>query len=343
MSSIEKALARLIEKNKSQSNMGSVEEVPNEGPEDNVVEDDPVENFEDNAVEDIEDNTVGDVDHSDGDVETTNNLPDIDSKIKKDDLATDYVAPRRKKICHLDFDELAKSGFLTPASKNRRLSEEYRIIKRPLLMNAFGQGAAPVENGNLVAVTSAFAGEGKSFTSLNLAFSIALELDTTILLIDSDVVKCSLSKQLGLEKEKGLLDILQDTNIDVGDVIVGTDLPGLNIIPAGLEHHSPTELLASKKMGVLLSELSKRYPNRVIILDAPPLLATTEASVIMHGMGQILLVVESGRTGHDAIQSAIEHLEVDTKVVGIVLNKSRYSKGSGYYGGYYGYGNEEES
>jgi exopolysaccharide/PEP-CTERM locus tyrosine autokinase len=246
------------------------------------------------------------------------------------------VAKRKRKICHLDLIKLKQAGYLTPGSDNKRLADEYRIIKRPLLHNAFGKGAAPVEKGNLIAITSAYSGEGKTFTSLNLALSIAMELDTTILLIDTDVIKMSLTKMLGLQNEPGLIDILQDRSKDPGDVILSTDIPGLKIIPAGSHHERPTELLASVNMRKITRELSERYSDRIIVFDAPPLLATTEASVVTHLMGQVMLVVEAGSTPDDAIKNAVAQLDTDKKVVGMILNKSRYSKGSGYDGGYYG-------
>jgi len=316
MSSIEKAIERLIEKNKSRASLGAVEDTSSiEKPKNNeekVQAKKPVS-------EKIKEKTITEV------------------KPEKK-IITEISAPSPdKKVCNLDFNGLANAGFLSPVSSNRQLFEEYRVIKRPLLMNAFGKGASEIDNGNLIAITSAYSKEGKSFTSLNLAFSIALEMDTTILLIDSDVIKRSLSKQLGLENEIGLLDILNNADIDIGDVIIGTNLPRLNIIPAGQESSSPTELLASAKMSSVLTELSERYPDRVIIFDAPPLLATTEASVIMHGMGQIMLVVEAGKTANDAIRSALDQVDDEDKVVGVILNKSRSSRGAGYYG----YGSEE--
>lgn len=247
---------------------------------------------------------------------------------------------QKKKICHLDLGKLKQAGYLIPGSDNKRLADECRIIKRPLLRNAFGKGAAPIEKGNLIAVTSAYSGEGKTFTSLNLALSIATEMDTTILLIDSDVIKKSLSKMLGLQNEPGLIDILRDKNLDPGNVILSTDIPGLKVIPAGSTHDHPTELLASVNMRKVTRELSERYADRIILFDAPPLLATTEASVVTHLMGQVMLVVEAGTTSEDAIKSAVEQLNTDKKVVGMILNKSRNSNGSNYYGGY-GSGDEE--
>ncbi|MBL3591758.1 MAG: tyrosine-protein kinase family protein [gamma proteobacterium endosymbiont of Lamellibrachia anaximandri] len=240
-----------------------------------------------------------------------------------------------KEICEIDFETLGKAGYLVPNSDQQRLSEEYRIIKRPLLMNAFGKGAAPVERGNLVLVTSSFPGEGKTYTAINLGVSIATELDSTILLVDGDVLKSSLSKLLGMEDKPGLIDVLEDPTMDLGDVIQSTQVPKLKILPAGRRHQNSTELLASESMEKILTELAERYPDRIVLFDAPPMLATTEAGVLTYRMGQIVMVVEAGKTPVDAVSESIAQLDPN-KVIGLVLNKSRVKSGHKYYGSYYG-------
>lgn len=237
---------------------------------------------------------------------------------------------------HVDFERLQDEGILTPMKAQGLEAEEYRLLKRPLLMNAFGKGAAIVENGNLVVVTSALPGEGKTFTTINLAMSMAMERDTTVLLVDSDVIKPSLSKMLGLSNYPGLTDVLADEQVDLGDLILRTDVPKLRILPAGRSHAHSTELLASAAMSELAEELSRRYPDRIVLFDAPPLLATSQAHVLADIAGQILMVVEAGRTPQHAVQDAISKLDQD-KVVGLTLNKTRQSRGGDYYyGGYYG-------
>ena len=240
------------------------------------------------------------------------------------------------RVCHLNFERLKAQGYLTPHSAQSQLAEEMRLLKRPLLRNAFGKGAAPVRYGNLISVTSALPGEGKTFTTLNLAMSMAMELDTTVLMVDADVIKPSLTRLLGLEEEQGLIDVLVHPELDLGSVIVPTDLPKLRVIPAGRRHAHSTELLASEQMEQLAIELSERYPDRVIVFDAPPLLVTSQAGVLSQLAGQILVVVEAGRTPQSAIKDAIAQLDKD-KVIGMVLNKGRRAFGTEYYyGGYYG-------
>jgi len=236
--------------------------------------------------------------------------------------------------CRLDFAEFARQGFLVPSEKRNNIAEEYRQIKRPLLMNAFGKGAVPIERGNMIMVTSSLPGEGKTFTSFNLAMSMAMELDNTVLLIDSDVIKPSLTNILGLSDRVGLIDILLDSNIDLSDIIVGTDVPRLKVIPAGGTHHRSTELLASEQMNRLAAELSERYPDRIVIFDAPPLLVASETSVIAHQVGQILMVVEAANTPQTTVKEALAKLD-DDDVIGMILNKSHQPSQRDYYGGYY--------
>lgn len=237
-------------------------------------------------------------------------------------------------ICQLDFDALRAAGYITGTNENTKLAEEYRIIKRPILANAFGKGAAPVNMGNLVMITSAIPGEGKTFTSINLALSIALERDTTALLVDADVLNPQLSRLFGLDKRPGLIDVVDNPKKNLSEIIVNTDNPKFRIIPAGATHEHSTELLASERMRQVCEELSHRYPDRVIIFDAPPFLNTTQAKVLTRFMGQIIIVVEAGQTNNTAITETTEQLG-DDKVIGMVLNKSIISR-RGVYGGYYG-------
>jgi len=246
----------------------------------------------------------------------------------------DKVKEPNEFICHLDFAEFAKQGFLVPSEERNNIAEEYRQIKRPLLLNAFGKGAVPIERGNMVMVTSSLPGEGKTFTSFNLAMSMAMEMDNTVLLIDSDVVKPSLTNILGLSDRVGLIDILLDSSIDLADIIVATDIPRLKVIPAGGTHHHSTELLASEQMNRLAAELSERYPDRIVIFDAPPLLVASETSVIAHQVGQILMVVEAANTPQAMVKEALAKLD-DDDVVGMILNKSHQPSQRDYYGGYY--------
>lgn len=242
-------------------------------------------------------------------------------------------------ICQIRDKWLKGDEYLTAGDEYNTLAEQYRSIKRPLLMNAMGKSAAPVEKGNLIMVVSALPGEGKTFTSVNLALSMAMERDTTILLVDGDVSNPSLSRMLDLADLPGLTDVLLDGELDLGDVILDSNVPGLKVLPAGRIHPNSTELLASDKMAALTDELAMRYSNRIVLFDSPPLLITTQASVLTHQMGQILVVVDAGETSQQAVIDAIEMLD-RSKVIGTVLNKQRWQFGQRTYGYYYGYGSK---
>jgi protein-tyrosine kinase len=253
---------------------------------------------------------------------------------------------RTKRAITLDLERIRQYGMLVPDTHRSRIREEYRHIKRPLLMNAAGKGATLPEYGNVIMVTSANPGEGKTFTASNLALSIATERDRTVLLVDADLVRPSVNKLFGFEAELGLVDFLIEDHLELSDVLIKTDIPSLTILPAGNSHHLSTELLASENMRVLVQGLSERYADRIVIFDSPPLLATSEASVLASLVGQVVMVVEAEKTRQSQVKEALALLN-SSMIVGFVLNKMRrpftdyyYGYGYGYgYGGYgYGYG-----
>jgi receptor protein-tyrosine kinase len=184
-------------------------------------------------------------------------------------------------------------------------------------------------------IGSAFAGAGKTFTALNLALSVSMELDHSVLLVDADVIKQTLSKELGFSGARGLIDALKDSTSDLSEFLVAVDGERLTFLPAGRHDTLANELLASDRMEQLVAELGGRDPNRLVIFDAPPLLETTEASVLANYMGQILLVAAVGETPHQALVRVVEGLD-RSKAINVVLNKSERSLVSDYYGDYYG-------
>ena len=240
-------------------------------------------------------------------------------------------------ILNIDTDRLKQLGYICPDDMTSQIAEEYRNIKRPLLKNAFGKGATLIENGNLIVISSAVPGEGKTFTALNLAISIAMERNTTILLVDTDVTNPSLSRIFQIEEEPGLLDILSINNVKVENIIHKTNIPTLSIIPAGHNHPFAAELLASNRMHQFVNEIVERYADRVVLFDAPPILATSHAKVLAHIAGQIMIVVEAGKTLQSTIKEAVSKIE-DDKVIGMILNKSRNTFKGMYYGYYGSYG-----
>ncbi|MBZ8138320.1 chromosome partitioning ATPase [Rubrivivax gelatinosus] len=254
--------------------------------------------------------------------------------------AREPVATSRR--VELDLDELAAAGVVTPNAPRSTVADQFRVIKRPLIANAVGKGATTLTHGNLIMVTSAVAGEGKSFTSVNLAMSIAAELDHTVVLVDADVARPSMLRMLGLPPSAGLLDVLEG-KAELADVLLRTNVDKLTLLPSGTPHPKATELLASDAMATLLDEMATRYPDRIIIFDSPPLLLTTESRVLASHMGQIVVVVAAGRTQQSAVQQALDTIDA-CPVRLLVLNKAR-SDSVGYgtqgYGYGYGYGHGE--
>jgi receptor protein-tyrosine kinase len=242
----------------------------------------------------------------------------------------------------IDLERLHHLGMVTPDHSRSAIAEEYRVIKRPLLQNATATGPIAIENGNLIMVTSAMPGEGKSFTAINLAISMAMELDYTVLLVDADVSRPSVLRHLGLAPERGLMDVLAGEVDDLGEVLLRTNIEKLSILPAGMPHQRATELLASEGMNQLLEQIANRYPDRIVVFDSPPVLVTTEARVLATHMGQVVVVVEAERTTHATVKQALATIE-SCPVKLMVLNKSRRSGPGSYYGYGYGYGYAAEA
>ena len=236
--------------------------------------------------------------------------------------------------------QLKKEYLITVGGHERDTSDEYRRIKRPLLDNAFGQGEIAVDRGNLIMVTSSIPGEGKTFTSINLALSMAMERNNTVLLVDADVAKSDVSRFYGLEMQSGLMDLLLDDQLDVSQVLVRTDLPNLSVLPAGRRHSHATELLASNKMSHLVNEMADRYPDRILIFDSPPLLVTTEAQVLTGLMGQVVVVAAAGHTSQQIVGETLATID-SSKAIGLVLNKTRKFSHANLYGGYKRYDENE--
>ena len=243
------------------------------------------------------------------------------------------------RTAQIDLARLAEIGMVTPDRPRSAIAEEYRVIKRPLLRNATAVGPAQIDDGNLIMVSSALPSEGKTFCAINLAISMAMELDYTVLLVDADVSRPSVLNQLGLPPERGLMDALAGDVTDLSDVLLRTNIEKLTLLPAGMPHARATELLASEAMTQLLEQMSNRYPDRIIIFDSPPLLVTTESRVLATHMGQIVMVVEAERTTHATVRQALATIE-NCPVKLMVLNKSRERGPGSYYGYGYGYGED---
>lgn len=236
----------------------------------------------------------------------------------------------------LDLERLRADGHLVPDQVRTEMAEQFRHLKRLLLKTARTQNATTGQRGGLIMVTSALPGEGKTFCSINLAMSMAMEVDSSVILIDADVVRPSISARLGITaKLRGLLDHLIDDRIDLADLIIETNVPKLRLMAAGERNDRSTELLASAAMDRLLIQLSEKYADHVVIFDAPPLLLTTESVVLASKVGQVLVVVESGKTSISAVRQAFAALKGCPNVVS-VLNKCDQGADGRRYAYYYG-------
>ena len=248
--------------------------------------------------------------------------------------AADKSGVRSREV-QIDLEAMAVAGFVTPQAQRSQIADEFRVIKRPIIRNA-RDGAGPrTERANLIMVTSAVPSEGKSFVALNLAMSIALEVDSTVLLVDADVANPCVMKMLHLPQgAKGLLDLLTTTDTKLHDVLLRTNVEKLTLLPSGTAHGRATEMLASEAMASLLEEVASRYRDRIVVFDSPPLLATTEARALASHMGQIIMVVEADRTTQVLVEHALETIE-SCPLVMMVLNKAPRPEVGSYYGQHY--------
>tara|TARA_R110002167_G_scaffold196935_3_gene399960 strand:- start:797 stop:1732 length:936 start_codon:yes stop_codon:yes gene_type:complete len=234
----------------------------------------------------------------------------------------------------IDLEKLNAKGFVSSTSSRQLINEEYRAIKRKIIDNAFGPLSKSLTNSNIIMVTSSRPGEGKTFTAINLALSIALEQDKTVLLVDADVLRPNVMRTLELKNEVGLMEFLLGEKNNLSEILCKTNVPNLRIISAGKSHHLSTELLASEKMYEAVEELANRYSDRIIIVDTPPLLGINETAILANLAGQAIVVTEENKTKLSDIQKAVSQLNPEM-AIGFVVNKSQdaNSDGTGY--GYY--------
>ncbi len=255
----------------------------------------------------------------------------VAGRVAGPDADVPAASPLRK--VEIDLERLEALGLVTPDHLDSRIAHEVRVLKRPILRNVKGRGAKSIAHATRVMVTSALPGEGKTFTTANLALSMAMEFDDTVLLVDGDVAHPSLLELLGIEQSEGLLDLLTRDDIGIDDVVLQTNIEQLMILPAGTRHRRATELLASDRMTRLLDALSARFPGRMIVFDSPPLLPTTESRVLATHAGQVVMVVGADSTSRSAVEEALAAIE-RCECVMMVLNKT-VSVGTGSYYGYY--------
>jgi exopolysaccharide/PEP-CTERM locus tyrosine autokinase len=231
----------------------------------------------------------------------------------------------------VDNTALRAKGYFPEQEKDRQFADQYRRIKRPLVEKAIA-GTAAVGEPRVIMVTSALPGDGKTFTSINLALSMALERDMSVLLIDADVPKRHVTDLFGLGEQIGLLDVLVDDSVEIESAIVPTTTRGLSILPAGKPVAGTSELLSSSRMRTIIANFSARYPRRILLLDSSPLLVANEGRSLLSMAGQVVLVVRAGRTPKEAVEAALDLLDA-RQAGGVVLNHVQ-----GFAEDYYAYG-----
>lgn len=249
-------------------------------------------------------------------------------------VAPAYRGPRRS--AEIDRARLAEHGFILPEARPGRLAEEFRVVKRQLLLAAAGRDGG-IANGRLILVSSASPDEGKTFCSLNLALSMAREPELDVVLIDGDFSKPEIVATLGLDDGPGLMDALGDHSLDVESCLIETDIPRLSVLPAGERRDDTTELLASTRTRDVLARLLTASPQRVVIFDSPPALSASPASVLALHAGQTVLVVKADSTSEAELREAITMLD-GCRNIQLLLNAASFAPGGRRFGSYYGYG-----
>ncbi len=238
----------------------------------------------------------------------------------------------------VDRNRLRVNGFIVPDSAPGSLAEEFRIVKRQLLLNSSGAASGkPLERGRMILVCSAQPNDGKTFCAVNLALSLASERDTDVLLVDADVAKPEILSTLGIEGGPGLMDALENPSIDVENLIIRTDIPKLSVLAAGRQANNDTEMLASARTKQVLDGLASNHPSRIIIFDSAPALAASPASVLALNVGQVMMVVRADRTTESELRDALALVD-GCPNISLLLNGSSYFGGNHSFGSYYGQG-----
>lgn len=243
------------------------------------------------------------------------------------------VALRGKRF-PVDRELLREQGLIVPDGAVNALMEEFRIVKRRVLESAHAAGTA---RSCRILVCSPHTGEGKTFCASNLAIALAAERDSEVLLIDADFAKPSILSTFGLPKGPGLMDCLANDNVPPEDLVIGTDIPGLWVLPAGNQTNADSEYLASRRTAEVLDRLSRGAPNRVLIFDSPPALAASPAAELAKHVGQAILVARADSTAQSALEDAAELLS-GCPDVKLLLNAAHFSPSGRKFGTYYGYG-----
>lgn len=235
----------------------------------------------------------------------------------------------------INLQRLHAAGFLVPDAPVTGLAEEFRIVKRQLLLMARSNAIAADKRRSIM-VCSASPNEGKTFCAVNLALSMAGEADTEVLLVDGDVAKPEVVAILGLEDGPGLIDAAAALGADPESYVIRTDVPGLSVLPAGRRANNATELLSSDRMVALLAQLTERNPRRIVLFDSPPALMASPASVLAAHVGQAVMVVRADVTTEAELREAVSLLSGCANL-SLLLNAAAMAVPGRRFGEYYGF------
>ncbi len=235
----------------------------------------------------------------------------------------------------IDKARLRDEGFILPDAPVGTLAEEFRLVKRQLLLRSGRDEQMVTPKDRMVLVCSAQPNEGKTFCAVNLALSLASERDNEVLLVDADVAKPEVLSTLGLAGQQGLIDAIADPHGDVERFVIRTDIAKLSVLPAGRATNDDTEWLSSARAAEVIAGLATANPRRIVILDSAPALAASPAAVLAHRVGRILMVVRADRTTETELREAIALLD-GCPDIALLLNGTSFFGTNRTYGSYYG-------
>ncbi len=212
----------------------------------------------------------------------------------------------------LEIDELDRRKIIHPSTKHRELLEVFRNLRTRLLQRQD-------QDNFVVLVSSTCAGGGGSLVSLNLAAAFALDQSKTSVIVDCNVLNPYLDQMLSIPPDYGLTDCLQNPSVNLDDIIYASGIPRMRMVPAGTRSEIAAELFASQGMQDVITGLKERYPDRYIILDAPPLTSGAEVRVLARLADQSIIVVPHGKSTPGQILSGVDIVGRD-KFVGVIFN-----------------------
>jgi protein-tyrosine kinase len=238
----------------------------------------------------------------------------------------------------VDRDKLRELGFIVPDSPAGPLAEEFRIVKRQLLLGMGAGSSVAADKRRTILVCSAQPDEGKTFCAVNLALSLAGERDLEVLLVDADFPKPEVLDILGIEaKGAGFVDALADPSLDPERLVIRTDVGSLSVLPPGRYENDVPEMLGSGRTAQVLARLTEGRPKRIVIFDSPPALMASAAAALAGHVGQLMLVVRADQTTEADLKEAAGLLS-GCPQISLLLNGTGFAATGRRFGSYYGYG-----